>query len=476
MSNPDRPPLIFSAFVMNTTSHIYQGTWRHPDARNLEHNSLEYWVELAKLLEAGTFDLIFFADVVGLYGDYRGDYRKYVETGLQIPANDPAVIASALAYATEHLGIAFTSAVVQEHPFSFARKISTLDHASGGRIAWNVVTSYLKNAFANFGYDDIVAHDARYDWADEYLDVAYKLWEGSWDEGALVQDKAGLHADFDKVHKIHHLGRNYKVEGPHLVAPSPQRTPLIFQAGSSPRGQQFAARHAEGIFVSSPTPEVARQQIEATRQLAAAHGRSPEDLKFLAGLSFVVGSTEEEARRRAADLDENWIDWDGHLAHFAGSLGIDLGHHDLDAPVGEINVETVQGIIRGLERAHPGRPLVVRDLARFMASANRIVGTPEQIADRLAEWRDAGVDGVNVMNVVRPGDYEEFIEHVTPVLQRRGLQRTEYAEGTLRRKLFGTDRLNDRHPAARYRGAFNGPRSWPEAADPRAVEAAPVGR
>lgn len=452
--DPNRP-LIFSGFVMDTPSHIYQGTWRHPDARNTEFNSLDYWVETAQLLERGHFDLIFFADVVGLYGDYRGDYRKYVEAGLQIPSNDPAAIASALAHATEHLGIAFTSAVVQEQPFPFARKISTLDHASDGRIAWNVVTSYLKNAFENFGYDDLVPHDARYDWADEYLDVVYKLWEGSWDDGAVLADRErGIYADFDKVHKINHVGERYRVAGPHLVAPSPQRTPVIFQAGSSPRGQEFAARHAEGIFIVAPTPELASRQIAATRERAAAFGRRPEDLKFLAGLSFVIGSTEEEARRKWAELDEQWVDWDGHLAHLAGGLGIDLGHHDLDAPLGEVDVETMQGVIGALRQAKPGKELLVRDLAQFTSNANRIVGTPEQIADKLEAWRAAGVDGVNYMNILRPGDYEDFIEHVTPVLQARGLQRREYTEGTLRKKLFGTDRLPASHPAAAYRGAF----------------------
>jgi FMN-dependent oxidoreductase (nitrilotriacetate monooxygenase family) len=447
--------LLFSAFVMNTTSHIVQGTWRRPDAGQADFNSLQHWVELAKLLERGRFDTVFFADVIGLYGDYRGDYRKYVESGLQIPSNDPSVLLSALAYNTEHLGLAVTASVLQEPPFNFARRMSTLDHLTGGRVAWNIVTSHLENSFRNFGYDTIVPHDERYEWADEYLDVVYKLWEGSWDDGALLQDRErGIHADFDKVHKIHHEGRRYRVEGPHLVAPSPQRTPLLFQAGSSTVGRDFAARNAEGVFIISPHPAAAAELIADTRGRAVAHGRNPADLKFFPGLNFVIGSTEEEARRKEAEIDE-WIDWDAHIAHLSGGIGIDFGHHDLDAPLGEVETETTKSIVDLVRTSVNGREPVVRDLGRVLAGSNRIVGTPEQIADALERWRDAGVDGVNVVNTTLPGSYQEFIDHVTPVLQARGLQKREYAEGTLRRKLFGEgDRLNDRHRGAVHRGAF----------------------
>lgn len=449
-----RPPLLFSAFVMNTTSHIVQGTWRLPDTGQGDFNSLDHWVDLAKLLERGRFDVIFFADVAGLYGDYRGGYRRYLEAGLQVPSNDPSVLASALAYNTEHLGIAITSSVVQEHPFNFARRMSTLDHLTKGRVAWNIVTSHIENTFKNFGHESIVPHDERYAWAEEYLDVAFKLWEGSWDDGALVQDRErGVHAERDKVHKIHHVGERYSVEGPHLVAPSPQRTPLLFQAGSSPVGREFAARNAEATFIVSPTPEAARAQIEDTRARAAVYGRRPEDLKFFPGLTFVVGSTEEEARRKAAELEEV-TDWDAHIAHMSGSVGIDFGDHDLDEPIGVITTEGAQSLISAVRASVTDREPVVRDLGRLLAGANRIVGTPEQIADALEVWQDAGIDGINVINITRPGSYEEFIEHVTPVLQERGLQKREYTEGTLRRKVFGNDLLPQRHRAAEYRGAF----------------------
>lgn len=456
MSTTAPRPLHFAAFVMNTTGHILQGTWRRPSAHQADFNDLDHWVDLAKTLERGKFDAIFFADVVGLYAPYRGDERKYFEAGLQVPSNDPSVLASAIAYATEHLGIAFTASILQEHPFNFARRISTLDHASKGRVAWNIVTNYLPNASRNFGLEGLTAHDERYAWADEYVDVTYKLWEGSWEEDALVQDRErGIHADYDKVHRINHVGARYQVEGPHLVSPSPQRTPLLFQAGASEAGRTFAASNAEAVFIQAPTLEAAARDTGDIRTRAVAHGRRAEDLKFFQGLYVVPASTEEEARRKAAELDE-WIDYDAQLSHMSGAVGIDFGHEDLDTPVGEIRTEGVQSIVGWIKDLVTDRPATLRDVAHFTATNNRIVGTPEQIADRLAAWQASGVDGINLVNAEIPGTYVEFVDHVIPTLQARGLAQREYAEGSLRNKLFGAgDRLPERHPAARYRGAFS---------------------
>ena len=447
--------LHFNAFVMNTVSHIQHGLWRHPDARQADFEDVNLWIDLARTLEAGLFDAIFFADVVGLYAPYRGDERKYFETGLQVPSNDPSVLVSALAYTTEHLGIAFTASILQEHPFNFARRISTLDHASGGRVAWNIVTNYLPNASRNFGLDGLTAHDERYAWADEYVDVTYKLWEGSWEEDALLRDRAsGIHAAYDKVHRINHVGPRYRVEGPHLVSPSPQRTPLLFQAGASEAGRTFAAKNAEAVFIQSPNLAAAARDTADIRARAVQHGRQPDDIRFFQGLYVVPGSTEAEARRKAAELDE-WIDYDAQLSHMSGAVGIDFGHEDLDTPVGELHTEGVQSIVGWIQDLVPDRPATLRDVAHYTATNSRIVGTPEQIADELARWQAAGVDGVNLVNAEIPGTYEEFVDHVVPVLQERGLAQREYAEGTLRHKLFGSgDRLPERHPAARYRGAF----------------------
>jgi len=447
-------PLLFSAFVMNTASHITQGLWRDPSGDQIRFNDIDLWVSLAKRLEQGRFDAIFFADVVGLYGNHRDGWANHVRTGLQIPSNDPLVLISALAVNTEHLGLAFTSAPIQEPPFNFARRVSTLDHVSKGRVAWNIVTNALENGARNFGLDGLTEHDERYRWADEYLEVLYKLWEGSWDEGALLQDRVrGIHADPDRIHKIHHVGERYRVEGPHLVAPSPQRTPLLFQAGSSAVGRDFAARNAEAQFIITPSPEDARRLIDDTRRLVVAHGRRPDDLKFFQGLSFVIGSTEAEARRKEEELEAK-IDLDGMVSHLGGALGIDLGHYALDTPLEDIDTQGVRSILAWIQQSTPGRSPTAEDLGRLQGRRSRIVGTPEGIATRLAAWRDAGVDGVNVVNATIPGSYDEFIDHVLPELRRRGLARHEYEAGTLRRKLFGTDYLSERHPASQYRGAF----------------------
>ncbi|MGG3643502.1 LLM class flavin-dependent oxidoreductase [Bacillus gobiensis] len=448
-------PLSFSAFVMNTASHIIHGLWRDEEGHQLNFNDVELWVSLAKKLESGGFDAIFFADVVGLYGDHRGGWEYHARNGLQIPSNDPMVLLSALAVNTKNLGLAFTAAPLQEPPFNFARRVSTLDHISKGRIAWNIVTSSLENAFKNFGYDGLVSHDERYRWADEYLDVLYKLWEGSWDEGAILQDrKRGIHADPDQIHKINHAGERYKVEGPHLVSPTPQRTPMLFQAGSSTAGRDFAARNAEAVFIVSPNPENAEKLINDTRNLAVKYGRDANDILFYQGLSFVIGETEEEARRKEIEL-ENKIDFDMMIAHMAGGIGIDLGKVSLDTPLENIETEGTRSVLKWLKQSVSDRTPTVRDLARLRSKNSRIVGTPETIANQLELWRKAGVDGINVINATIPGSYEEFINFVMPVLRKRGLACDEPVEsGTLRYKLFGRDRLSERHPAARYRGAF----------------------
>lgn len=452
-------PLHFNAFVMNTTSHIHHGQWRRPDAHQSDFADVNLWVELAKTLEAAKFDAMFFADVSGHYGDADVSIDHYVEEGLQIPSNDPTVLLGALAVVTEHIGLATTSNVFQQHPFNFARQLSTLDHISKGRIAWNIVTGTQDNGARNYGLDQLTEHAERYRWAEEYVDVVYKLWEGSWDENAVLNDRtgAGRFSNPAKVHKIYHEGQRYRVEGPHLPAPSVQRTPVLFQAGASVSGRTFAARHAEATFINPPNATVAAQQIADTRQRLEAAGRNPEDLKFFVGLSFVIGDTEAEAQAKYEEY-QRYVSDRGYLAHRA--IVDENGRvYDPDTPLKDAPSNSAKGFSEWAAKAITDREPLVRDLSRKIAQENVIVGTPEQIADELAVWRDAGADGINVINWVLPGSFEEFGQKLTPVLQERGLQQTDYAPGSLRKKLFGADRLNERHPAAQYRGAF-GPSGW----------------
>src|SRR5699024_793149 len=291
----------------------------------------------------------------------------------------------------------------------------------------------------------------------------YKLWEGSWADDALLADKTvehargvGLHADPSKVAKVHHVSRNYTVEGPHLSSPSPQRTPLLFQAGSSPRGRGVAAQHAEATFSMAPSLEQAKQHAADVRRRAAQFGRQPDDVRFIQGLSFVIGSTEAEARTKAGELDAA-LDDHALVAHTGGSLGVDLGYLPLDTPIGQLTTEGARGHLAELRAMNPDGTMTVRDLARFRAQATRITGTPEQIVDQLEHWQDAGIDGINVINATLPGSYVEFIEHIIPELRRRGMARSaeellHSKEQTLRGRLTGADRLPATQPAAAFRG------------------------
>jgi FMN-dependent oxidoreductase (nitrilotriacetate monooxygenase family) len=450
--------LIFNCFSMNVVSHIWHGTWRHPDVTQSNFDQLETWTELAEICERGRFDNLFLADVIGIDPAYKGSWDSYIKEGLHIPCHDPAALCSALIGKTEHLGLTFTSSVMSEHPFSFARKVSTMDHLSKGRIGWNIVTSVSHNAAQNYGFDKMFSHDERYARAEEFMDVVYKLWEGSWDDGAVLKDKVnGVYADASKIHRIFHQGDRYKVLGPHLCSPSTQRTPVLFQAGSSPVGRAFAARHAEGTFVLYPNIEGARKGISETRAVMKAAGRNPDDLKFIQGLSFVVGSTEEEAQRKSDEID-GWVSYEGLAAHISRDISVDLGMLDPETLISEADIEGIRGFATMFEAANPGKKARVADIAHALSYASRVVGTPESIADQLEAWQEAGIDGVNMIAQFFPGSYREFVDQVMPVLQERGLAQREYAPGTLREKMFpGSDgRLPSTHVASRYRGSFSG--------------------
>lgn len=449
-----RETLVLSAFHMNTICHMYDGGWRNPADRQTEFHTLKFWQEMAQTLERGCFDNLFFADVMGSDAAFGGSWDIYPERGVHFPMHDAVSLAGALIASTENIGLTFTSSVIQEPPFTFAKRVSTLDHLSGGRVGWNIVTGNTINGAQNLGLDGLIAHDERYVMADEYVNVAYKLWEGSWDEGAVLADKQrGIYADPAKIHKINHSGAYYKVPGPHLTIPSPQRTPVIFQAGSSTAGRQFAARHAEAAFVLCLTPDSMRTVSNMMGELLVSEGRDPDDLVLVQGMSFIVGSTEEEARRKAAEQDE-YLDLDALSARVSRDLGIDLSGAQKDQPLETITTDATQGIVNLMREAVPDGQPKVSDLPLLYSI--RIVGTPEQIADELTEWRDAGMGGINMAGQTFPQTDADFVDYVVPELQKRGLAQREYGSGTFREKLFpGAGPLvNDRHGASKYRGVF----------------------
>ena len=445
--------MLLNAFSMNCVSHIQQGLWVRDDTRQLEYTQIDPWVELAHILEKGCFDALFLADVVGVYDTYKGGPETSIIEGMQIPSNDPSLLVSSMAHATKNLGFAYTSSIYQAHPFTFARQMSTLDHLTRGRIAWNIVTTYLSNAGLNYGLGGLPPHDERYDLADEYLEVTYKLWEGSWEDDAVLADTVrGIYADPSKIHQINHTGKHYHVAGPHLSEPSPQRTPLLFQAGSSTRGRSFAAKHAECIFISESKDSLQGESnvINDVRSQAKQLGRRPEDILFFQGISPVVGGTEAEAMSKASDYIDQFST-EGSLAHLSGGIGIDMGVVDLDQRLDTIDPQSMRGFIKSLIESAPDKKRTFRDLIRNRMAGQFLTGTPEQIADALEEWQQRGVDGFNIVYSVTPGTFMDFIDGVVPVLQSRGLVQREYSPGPLREKIFGDPKLPDRHIGARYR-------------------------
>nr|WP_318540648.1 LLM class flavin-dependent oxidoreductase [Terribacillus saccharophilus] len=451
--------IIMNAFDMNSAMHNSHGLWKHPESkRHRQYKDLNYWVELAKLLERGKFDAIFFADVLGVYDVYRNSKAPSIRDGLQVPLNDPALLVSAMASVTENLGFAVTVSTTYEPPFGNARRFSTLDHLTNGRVAWNVVTSYLPNAARNFGLTDMIKHDERYEIADEFLQVSYKLWESSWEEDAIVEDLQNqVLVNPEKVHEINHEGRYFQVEGPHLSEPSPQRTPVIYQAGTSERGREFASKHAECVFVGGPTPERIRYYAEDIRERAAKHGRNPDHVKIFSFLSVIVAKTTEEAQQKYQEYTSHWSS-DAAKAQF-GASGYDISEYEeLDPDEPFTYGKTTEGghyKATSLTKDASKRLTVGEALKRFdTPDKSLIVGNPEEVADAIQlQFEESGVDGFNLNHLVTPGDLESFIDLVIPILQERGLYKQSYKTGTLREKLFDyeSSRLPSGHPASDYR-------------------------
>ncbi len=448
--------IYFNAFHMNCVVHQSPGLWVREDDNMVNYTDLNQWVELAKLLERGKFDALFLADVVGVYDVFRGNREAALSEAAQVPVNDPMLLIPAMAHATKHLGFGFTSSMLQYPPFTFARLISTLDHLTKGRVAWNIVTSYLESAARNYGKTGLDDHDERYAMADEYCDVCYKLWETSWEEDAVLKDRArGIYADPSKVHAINHDGTYYHVHGCHLSEPSLQRTPVLFQAGASPRGREFAARHAECVFVIGSKPEVDGQYIADIRKITRQQGRSPDEILCFAYLKVITGDTEAAAKRKYEEYFEQ-CSYDGGLALLSGWSGIDFGEFEPDQPLEYIETNAIRTLVHSFTEGDPSRKWTMRDLSRYVGIGGAgpvLVGTPEQIADQFEDWIAAGVDGFNLAYATTPGSFEEFIDGVVPVLQKRGRMQKEYQEGTFREKLYGSGRARvlEPHPAAQHR-------------------------
>ncbi|MBL7253150.1 LLM class flavin-dependent oxidoreductase [Paractinoplanes lichenicola] len=439
----------------STVGHTASGLWRHPDSQAHRYRDLDYWLETARILERGRFDALFIADALGPLEVYQGRVDAALRDGIQTPTDDPLLAISAMAAVTEHLGFAVTVSSTYEQPYAFARKMATLDHLTRGRIGWNVVTSALDSAARNLGLTKQLPHDQRYAVAEEFMAVAYKLWEGSWEDDAVVFS-GDTFADPAKVHPVGHDGTYYQVPGIALFEPSIQRTPVIYQAGTSPVGRAFAARHAEGVFLSTYRPDMARTLTDDIRARAATAGRDPGALKFLAIATVIVAETDAEAQAKLADY-QRYVSVEGGLARWSALMHLDLSVLDPDKPLEYVDTDGIRGMLELFTTLDPTRRWTPRAIAEFVGVGGGgpvIVGSPATVADELERWIDeAGIDGFNIADPIPPVTFRDFTDLVVPELQRRGRVWTDYEGSTLRESFHGpgVTRVRPDHPAAQYR-------------------------
>lgn len=445
-----------NAFEMNCVAHQSPGLWRHPRDRSRDYKRLPYWIELAQTLERGLFDGLFIADVLGVYDVFAGNSRAALAHAAQTPVNDPLLLVPAMAAATRHLGFGVTANLSFAPPYTFARRMSTLDHLTEGRAGWNIVTGYLDSAARGAGRAKQTAHDARYAIAEEYMEVVYKLWEGSWaDDAAKADPTTGVYADPDRVRKAVHSGAHFRLDALHLSEPSPQRTPVLYQAGTSPAGRDFAARHAECVFLSGPSKAAIAPRVAAIRANAAKFDRASDSILMFSLATTILGASDEEARAKLADY-RRYADLEGALTLLSGWTGVDFSRLNPDEIVQHVENEAGRTALENITRADPSRTWTVRQAAEHVAIGGVgpvFVGSPATVADQLEDWIEAtDVDGFNLAFAVRPETFVDVVDLLVPELQRRGRYKTAYREGTLREKLFaGSARLQPPHVGASYR-------------------------
>jgi FMN-dependent oxidoreductase (nitrilotriacetate monooxygenase family) len=446
-----------NAFHMNAPGHSWPGLWAHPNDASIRHDTPDYWTHLAKTAERGLLDAVFLADVIGVYDVYGGSPDTAIRTGAQAPTLDPFPVVPLMAAVTENIGFGVTATLTYEKPYLLARRFSTLDHLTKGRIAWNIVTGILDSGAKGAGQSGLSDHDSRYAAAEEYLDVVYGLWEGSWADDALVQDRrTRTYTRPDRVRRISHHGAHYDLDAIHLVHPSPQRTPFLFQAGASSAGRGFAGGHAEAVFVNGHTKTLVADTVRDIRKQAVTRGRQADDVKIFLGATVIVAPTDAEAADRHAEY-QRWVDDEGSLALLSGWSGIDLSRYGLDEPIEHVEGNAMRSLIEAITTRSPDRRWTVRDLVRFGPVGGRgafIVGSAATVADELQSWvEQSDVDGFNLTRIVVPESLEAVVDLLVPELQTRGVFKTAYAPGPLRQKIFGDARLPARHPAAKHRFA-----------------------
>ncbi|EMB5748338.1 LLM class flavin-dependent oxidoreductase, partial [Acinetobacter baumannii] len=387
---------------------------------------------------------------------YHQSAEHALTGAVQVPVNDPLQIVPAMAAVTKHLGFGVTTSISFEHPYPFARRISTLDHLTKGRVGWNIVTSYLESGSKNLGLKTQVNHDNRYDIADEYLEVLYKLWEGSWEEGSVLRDReSGIFADHKKVHPIQHEGKYFTVPGIHICEPSPQRTPVLYQAGASSRGQKFASQNAECVFIAAPSKIATKKVVQGIRQKLVQEGRDPYSVKIYALLSIVTDETDAKAQAKFKEY-QSYGSYDGALTLLSGWSGVDFSQYQPTDKVEYIQTNAIQSLLDSYVNADPERVWTIEEIANWNSLGGNgpvLVGSAETVSDALQQWvEDTDVDGFNLAYILAHQTFADVVEFIVPELQKRGVYQTSYAQGTLREKLFGAGPyLPENHRGAKYR-------------------------
>ena len=416
-----------NAFLMGVGHH--EAAWRHPLTEPRHVTDLRHFQELATIAERGKLDSVFLADGLALLGNVRHN---------ALGGFEPLTLLAALAAVTDHIGLIATVSTTYNEPFHVARKFASLDHISGGRAGWNIVTSSGAAEARNFGRER-PAHGERYQRAEEFLHVATALWD-SWEPGAVLTDRgSGVYADTSHIRPIEHVGDHFRVQGPLNIQRSPQGRPLLVQAGSSQDGKEFAAKWAEAVFTAQQTLGDAQEFYADLKGRLPAYGRQPHELKILPGISPVIGGTEREARRLEKELEELIVPAYG-LGQLSTMLGVDLTGLPLDGPLPDVEADPdgQQSRVKLIKDLAGRGGLTIRQVIAKLAGGRGhrvVVGTPEQIADQLQEWYENGAaDGFNVMPPYLPGGLTDFVEQVVPELQVRGLFRREYGERTLRER------------------------------------------
>ncbi|KAL2673820.1 hypothetical protein Neosp_012264 [[Neocosmospora] mangrovei] len=433
---PPKKQILLNAFDMSTVGHLSVGHWKNPTDRSATKRKLTYWVELAKLLERGGISGLFLADTNGGFDIYDGSVEESIRKAVQWPVTDPSIPITAMAAVTKNLTFGITASTSFETPFVLAKRFSTLDHMTDGRIGWNIVTSWKKSAFNAIGIDPI-EHDQRYAQADEYMRTLYKC--------------VTPHSlDLDD-------GKYYKLSTRHIVDPSPQRTPFLFQAGASAEGIDFAATHAEGIFVSSPSPEILRAQIEKNRKIAAEKGRDPSSLKFYLSFTPILGKTDQEAQEKYQELRKHASPVGG-LVLFSGWTRIDMSKYSLDEDISKIDSDEgrkLSNMFKPTAETPVWTPRLIGIRAAMSKISPSAVGSPATAADIMENWINvADVDGFNLGYVTSPGSFEDVVELLVPELRRRGIYPEAAESGlTARERVYGKGqaRLRDDHTGSKYK-------------------------